>query len=240
GKITGTETLEHWNHNITQLKFSNTVPSIDKLESVNSYLEVRQKRIETRLNNRIEIKVDADVDCPEPNYEKIITEYKMFHYDKSFIYDYRGILSELDIAMKLGMNRRVMLSLFKLDYQKIEINMQPDFPFDMVHAQFLLLELINCMPVLGVGFCLQYDPNSLLYISKAMDLFDMSASTLDIFSDGDDNSNISQQSALKQYLASSSSSASKQQCISSLSTSKGNFEIEDLVQGLSNVKVHHH
>ncbi|CAJ0825140.1 8869_t:CDS:2 [Entrophospora sp. SA101] len=118
--------------------------------------------------------------------------------------------------------------------------MQPDFPFDMVHAQFLLLELINCMPVLGVGFCLQYDPNSLLYISKAMDLFDMSASTLDIFSDGDDNSNISQQSALKQYLASSSSSASKQQCISSLSTSKGNFEIEDLVQGLSNVKVHHH
>ncbi|KAG9287715.1 hypothetical protein G9A89_004118 [Geosiphon pyriformis] len=31
----------------------------------------------------------------------------------------------------------------------------------------------------GERWCLQYDPNSLLYISKAMDLFDMSASTLD-------------------------------------------------------------
>ncbi|CAJ0912154.1 9492_t:CDS:2, partial [Entrophospora sp. SA101] len=207
---------------------------------------------------------------PEPNYEKIITEYKMFHYDKSFIYDYRGILSELDIAMKLGMNRRVMLSLFKLDYQKvimlramkkifilygggtslmlwfnwtiiklihqIEINMQPDFPFDMVHAQFLLLELINCMPVLVID---RWDAK----ISNHGDISSIdhnNNSICHVSSDGDDNSNISQQSALKQYLASSSSSASKQQCISSLSTSKGNFEIEDLVQGLSNVKVHHH
>ncbi|RHZ83472.1 hypothetical protein Glove_92g40 [Diversispora epigaea] len=32
----------------------------------------------------------------------------------------------------------------------------------------------------GERFCLQYDPNSLLYISKAMDLFDMSLSTLEI------------------------------------------------------------
>ncbi|CAG8451247.1 17581_t:CDS:2 [Acaulospora morrowiae] len=31
----------------------------------------------------------------------------------------------------------------------------------------------------GERFCLQYDPNSLLYVSKAMDLFDMSASSLE-------------------------------------------------------------
>nr|CAG8434924.1 9480_t:CDS:2 [Entrophospora candida] len=121
----------------------------------------------------------------------------------------------------------------------------------------------------GERFCLQYDPNSLLYISKAMDLFDMSASTLDILSrqrektikeisnrgdisspinhnnnsvcnvssDGDGNSNTSQQSALKQYPTSPSSSESKRKHISSLATSKGNFEIEDLVQGLSKIKV---
>ncbi|CAJ0841264.1 13785_t:CDS:2 [Entrophospora sp. SA101] len=33
-----------------------------KLESVNLHLEMRQKRIESRLNNSIEIEVDADVD----------------------------------------------------------------------------------------------------------------------------------------------------------------------------------
>ncbi|CAJ0903525.1 2705_t:CDS:2 [Entrophospora sp. SA101] len=63
-------------NNVTRLKFSNTVPSIgkhlivktlqtinpDKVESVNSHLEVRQKRIESRLNNSIEIDVDVDVD----------------------------------------------------------------------------------------------------------------------------------------------------------------------------------
>ncbi|KAG1239483.1 hypothetical protein G6F68_018592 [Rhizopus microsporus] len=31
----------------------------------------------------------------------------------------------------------------------------------------------------GEKFCLQYDPNSLLYISKAMDIFDMSRSRLE-------------------------------------------------------------
>ncbi|KAI7904299.1 homoserine O-acetyltransferase [Cokeromyces recurvatus] len=31
----------------------------------------------------------------------------------------------------------------------------------------------------GERFCLQYDPNSLLYISKAMDMFDMSSSVID-------------------------------------------------------------
>ena len=68
-------------HNATQLKISNTVPSIgkhlincenfatinpDKLESINSHLEmIKQKRIESRLNKSIEVEVDADddVDC---------------------------------------------------------------------------------------------------------------------------------------------------------------------------------
>ncbi|CAH1764346.1 3678_t:CDS:2 [Entrophospora sp. SA101] len=63
-------------HKVTRLKFSNTVPPIgkhlivktlqtitpDEVESVNSHLEVRQKRIESRLNNSIEIEVDVDVD----------------------------------------------------------------------------------------------------------------------------------------------------------------------------------
>ncbi|CAH1759510.1 8608_t:CDS:2 [Entrophospora sp. SA101] len=58
-------TVEVVLNNVTRLKFSNTVPSIgkhlivktlqtinpDKVESVNSHLEVRQKRIESRLNN---------------------------------------------------------------------------------------------------------------------------------------------------------------------------------------------
>ncbi|CAJ0755717.1 3884_t:CDS:2 [Entrophospora sp. SA101] len=69
-------TVEVVLNNVTRLKFSNTVPSIgkhlivktlqtinpDKVESVNSHLEVRQKRIESRLNNSIEIDVDVDVD----------------------------------------------------------------------------------------------------------------------------------------------------------------------------------
>lgn len=65
-------------HNATQLKISNTVPSIgkhlincenfatinpDKLELVNSHLEaMKQKRIKSRLNNSIEVDVDADAD----------------------------------------------------------------------------------------------------------------------------------------------------------------------------------
>ncbi|CAH1770259.1 11355_t:CDS:1, partial [Entrophospora sp. SA101] len=62
-------------HNATQLKISNTVPSIgkhlincenfatikpDKLESVNSHLEVKQKRVESGLNNSIKVEVDVD------------------------------------------------------------------------------------------------------------------------------------------------------------------------------------
>ncbi|CAH1769083.1 6438_t:CDS:2, partial [Entrophospora sp. SA101] len=65
-------------HNATQLKISNTVPSIgkhlincenfatinpDELESINSHLEmIKRKRIESRLNNSIKVEVDADAD----------------------------------------------------------------------------------------------------------------------------------------------------------------------------------
>ncbi|CAJ0901977.1 2145_t:CDS:2 [Entrophospora sp. SA101] len=82
-------------HKVTRLKFSNTVPPIgkhlivktlqtitpDEVESVNSHLEVRQKRIESRLNNSIEIEVDVDVDCidldDDPEELKILLKHRV-------------------------------------------------------------------------------------------------------------------------------------------------------------------
>ncbi|RIB15847.1 Alpha/Beta hydrolase protein [Gigaspora rosea] len=110
----------------------------------------------------------------------------------------------------------------------------------------------------GERFCLQYDPNSLLYISKAMDLFDMSSSALEKLnkqreinteklqtygfipeSQADPscyaNANASQQTPAPSS-ASSSTTSSKRQHISSLSlTSSEN--IDDLVQGLSKIQI---
>ncbi|CAG8748532.1 10394_t:CDS:2 [Dentiscutata erythropus] len=108
----------------------------------------------------------------------------------------------------------------------------------------------------GERFCLQYDPNSLLYISKAMDLFDMSSSALEKLikqrevnieklqtygfipeSQTDPscyaNANASQQTPASK---SASPSSSKKQHISSLSlTSSEN--IDDLVNGLSKIQI---
>ncbi|CAG8771901.1 10633_t:CDS:2, partial [Racocetra fulgida] len=106
----------------------------------------------------------------------------------------------------------------------------------------------------GERFCLQYDPNSLLYISKAMDLFDMSSSTLETLNRQREinieklqthgfipesscyaNANTSREIPVPQP-ASSSTSSSKRQHISSLSlTSSDN--LDDLVQGLSRIQI---
>ncbi|CAG8846784.1 240_t:CDS:1, partial [Gigaspora margarita] len=110
----------------------------------------------------------------------------------------------------------------------------------------------------GERFCLQYDPNSLLYISKAMDLFDMSSSALEKLikqrevnteklqtygfipeSQADPscyaNANPSQQTPAPRS-ASSSTTSSKRQHISSLSLTS-NENIDDLVQGLSKIQI---
>ncbi|RIA93072.1 Alpha/Beta hydrolase protein [Glomus cerebriforme] len=109
----------------------------------------------------------------------------------------------------------------------------------------------------GERFCLQYDPNSLLYVSKAMDLFDMSASVLEklkrkrsentkksLYTESRNNdtcyvtydkpSSISQhhhQASTKPSLK----SAEKKHISSLASVINGN-DLEDLVQGLSVIK----
>ncbi|RGB27575.1 Alpha/Beta hydrolase protein [Rhizophagus diaphanus] len=106
----------------------------------------------------------------------------------------------------------------------------------------------------GERFCLQYDPNSLLYISKAMDIFDMSASVLEklkrlrsantkkLFNARshndahhvtcDTSSSLSQESFIKSSLK----STRERKHISSLASNVNNNDLEDLVQGLSIVK----
>ncbi|GBC06131.1 hypothetical protein RclHR1_06640009 [Rhizophagus clarus] len=106
----------------------------------------------------------------------------------------------------------------------------------------------------GERFCLQYDPNSLLYISKAMDIFDMSASVLEklnrirsantkkLLNAGshndachvtcDTSSSISQQAFTKPSLK----STSERKHISSLASNVDKNELEDLVHGLSIIK----
>ncbi|CAG8646502.1 4264_t:CDS:2 [Paraglomus brasilianum] len=95
----------------------------------------------------------------------------------------------------------------------------------------------------GEKFCLQYDPNSLLYISKAMDLFDMSASELERLS----KLRQKNQAAFSSSSTLQPNSQSDQQCyfhsptpnrqsISSLE-STGASDLEDLIQGLSTIKI---
>ncbi|CAG8597584.1 7314_t:CDS:2 [Racocetra persica] len=106
----------------------------------------------------------------------------------------------------------------------------------------------------GERFCLQYDPNSLLYISKAMDLFDMSSSSLEALNRQREiniekiqthgfipesscyaNANTSQEIPVPQP-ASSSTSSSKKKHISSLSLTNSD-NLDDLVQGLSKIQI---
>ncbi|CAG8593269.1 13211_t:CDS:2, partial [Ambispora gerdemannii] len=103
----------------------------------------------------------------------------------------------------------------------------------------------------GERWCLQYDPNSLLYISKAMDLFDMFATSLDRlkrqrevnitgYKDNPDTfaTTIATQQnklSLNQY-PHSSSNRPLQKHISSLQTTDTE-ELEDLINGLSAIQI---
>jgi homoserine O-acetyltransferase len=108
----------------------------------------------------------------------------------------------------------------------------------------------------GERFCLQYDPNSLLYISKAMDIFDMSDSALEklkrlrsantkkLLNAGSHNdayhvtcdmsSSTSQEAFTKPSLKPTRTSERKH--ISSLASNVDKSDLEDLVQGLSVIK----
>lgn len=106
----------------------------------------------------------------------------------------------------------------------------------------------------GERFCLQYDPNSLLYISKAMDIFDMSASVLEkskrlrsantkkLLNAGSHNDayhvtcDTSSSLIQESFTKSSLKSTSERKHISSLASNVNKNDLEDLVQGLSIIK----
>ncbi|CAG8534231.1 uncharacterized protein OCT59_003144 [Rhizophagus irregularis] len=106
----------------------------------------------------------------------------------------------------------------------------------------------------GERFCLQYDPNSLLYISKAMDIFDMSGSVLEklkrlrsantkkLFNARSHNDahhvicDTSSSLSKESFTKSSLKSTSERKHISSLASNVNKNELEDLVQGLSIIK----
>ncbi|CAG8501303.1 8852_t:CDS:2 [Funneliformis caledonium] len=107
----------------------------------------------------------------------------------------------------------------------------------------------------GERFCLQYDPNSLLYISKAMDLFDMSASVLEKFKNlrsenskkllhqqeyitesHNDTCYITANMSTQQYHTSTKSKIDEKKHISSMASVINSDDLEDLVQGLSAIQ----
>ncbi|RIB02346.1 Alpha/Beta hydrolase protein [Gigaspora rosea] len=220
---------------------------------------------------------------PEPTYEKIVTGYSLYQHEQPLLCDHGGVLPKFDIAYEtwgeLNENKDnailIQTGLSGSSHAKShEKNVNPgcyrsgpeweqrfgrkrgrEDQSPALCPDFLIETYLDYQ---GERFCLQYDPNSLLYISKAMDLFDMSYSALEKLnkqreinteklqtygfipeSQADPscyaNANASQQTSAPSS-TSSSATSSKRQHISSLSLTS-NENIDDLVQGLSKIQI---